>query len=562
MISMRYAWNLSHGDGLVWNPGERVEGYTNLLMVLWMAIWTAFLDKSGAVLAVQLSGVPTLLGIAGFSVLLWTELVRGGDVRNRRGFGALAFLGSLAYFPLAYWTLMGMETGLLTLLLVGGSLLSLRSMRTGRHPLLFGSALVFSLAYLTRPDSLPVAVVTLVLAAALGRGMPGMRARTMAMALGILITLPLLQAGFRATYYGTLVPVTYTLKATGMPLVDRIRNGLGFTMPFIVEARWLLIPAALGALAGVSRRKVLILLPPVVLIAYQIAVGGDAWPYWRMMAPGMPYLVLLTLAALDRGLTWLEAGGRWILPSRRVGSPPDGPPAPRMIWRMPLTPTVVALGGGAIVAVGALADLALSGKPGVGFVQRYVIAAGVLVILWALLMPRRPAGTLAALFAVFLILTTANRRFLRQATFFDPLYQVENNMNHVNVALSINEYTTDEASVGVVWAGIIPYYTSRYGIDFLGKNDPYIASLPADLAGVAWHGMDSVPGHNKYDLEYSILGRKPTYVEGFSWGSQDLSHVFRESYVEISLPGPDPAFRLGDPTVRWEIIPPEKILVP
>jgi len=34
MISMRYAWNLSHGIGLVWNPGEWVEGYTNLLMVL------------------------------------------------------------------------------------------------------------------------------------------------------------------------------------------------------------------------------------------------------------------------------------------------------------------------------------------------------------------------------------------------------------------------------------------------------------------------------------------------------------------------------------------------
>jgi hypothetical protein len=23
MISMRYAWNLSHGNGLVWNPGSR-----------------------------------------------------------------------------------------------------------------------------------------------------------------------------------------------------------------------------------------------------------------------------------------------------------------------------------------------------------------------------------------------------------------------------------------------------------------------------------------------------------------------------------------------------------
>ena len=25
MVSLRYAWNLGHGDGLVWNPGERVE---------------------------------------------------------------------------------------------------------------------------------------------------------------------------------------------------------------------------------------------------------------------------------------------------------------------------------------------------------------------------------------------------------------------------------------------------------------------------------------------------------------------------------------------------------
>ena len=30
-ISFRYAANLAHGRGLVWNPGERVEGYTNFL---------------------------------------------------------------------------------------------------------------------------------------------------------------------------------------------------------------------------------------------------------------------------------------------------------------------------------------------------------------------------------------------------------------------------------------------------------------------------------------------------------------------------------------------------
>ena len=37
MISMRYGRNLAEGYGLVWNPGERVEGYTNFLWTVIMA---------------------------------------------------------------------------------------------------------------------------------------------------------------------------------------------------------------------------------------------------------------------------------------------------------------------------------------------------------------------------------------------------------------------------------------------------------------------------------------------------------------------------------------------
>jgi len=153
--------------------------------------------------------------------------------------------------------------------------------------------------------------------------------------------------------------------------------------------------------------------------------------------------------------------------------------------------------------------------------------------------------------------------FLDEATLFDAPYQVWNNKNHVDAALSINRLTTEDASVGVIWAGIIPYYTSRYAIDFLGKNDPYIANLPADVSGsVGWGGMYSVPGHNKYDLYYSILSRRPTYVEGFSWGAQDLYPILKNLYVEVSSPGPDPALLRGDPAVRWETIPADKLLPP
>src|SRR5579884_1934594 len=36
-IPFRYAYNWVHGQGIVWNPGERVEGYTSFLWVLMAA---------------------------------------------------------------------------------------------------------------------------------------------------------------------------------------------------------------------------------------------------------------------------------------------------------------------------------------------------------------------------------------------------------------------------------------------------------------------------------------------------------------------------------------------
>src|SRR5207249_6179144 len=62
-IAYRYAANLARGQGLVFNPGERVEGYTCFLWV------------------VMLSGVIA----AGLDVVLWSQLL-----------GALAALGTVA----------------------------------------------------------------------------------------------------------------------------------------------------------------------------------------------------------------------------------------------------------------------------------------------------------------------------------------------------------------------------------------------------------------------------------------------------------------------------------
>jgi len=63
MISMRYARNLAEGHGLVWNAGQApVEGYTNLLWTLWMAIvHIAGAPESTISLLVMVSGVLILV---------------------------------------------------------------------------------------------------------------------------------------------------------------------------------------------------------------------------------------------------------------------------------------------------------------------------------------------------------------------------------------------------------------------------------------------------------------------------------------------------------------------
>src|SRR5688572_15725672 len=37
-ISLRYSWNFAHGNGLVFNIGEKVEGFSNFLWVIFAGV--------------------------------------------------------------------------------------------------------------------------------------------------------------------------------------------------------------------------------------------------------------------------------------------------------------------------------------------------------------------------------------------------------------------------------------------------------------------------------------------------------------------------------------------
>src|SRR4051812_39531266 len=111
MVSMTYARNLATGNGLVWNAGgPAVEGYTNFLWTLWMAaLHKAGISESSISLFVMLSGLAILVATL---VVLWNLAERLSTSIITAGITVLAV--SLCY-PLIFWTLRGMEVGLMAL---------------------------------------------------------------------------------------------------------------------------------------------------------------------------------------------------------------------------------------------------------------------------------------------------------------------------------------------------------------------------------------------------------------------------------------------------------------
>jgi hypothetical protein len=64
--------------------------------------------------------------------------------------------------------------------------------------------------------------------------------------------------------------------------------------------------------------------------------------------------------------------------------------------------------------------------------------------------------------------------------------------------------------------------------------------------------MKSMPGHNKYDLDYSIRKLLPTYVDQFAWGRQDLRAWAPSAYELVTYKEFKFWLLRNSPLVRWD----------
>jgi arabinofuranosyltransferase len=419
---------------------------------------------------VQIMGILTVVATALASVKIYG--LATGARRSVPAWLLMTFV--LSVYTLSYWSLMGMETGLAALFLAIGTYAALaKSDRLSplNHSLLFIVAGIG--LYGTRPD----AVIYFGVLAIYYLGTNENRKSLMIIGSAVLFVAVTIIAHlvFRIHYYGALIPNTALLKLYEFPLSFRMTNGLSFVIPFLKTASLLIILSVFSLVKQPSAHKYLLMILVLVSLVYQIYVGGDAWPYWRIMTPTMPFLIILSIDGINQ-----------------------------------------------------LASLAF--KKGLKPQSLTLVVIPIMIL------------------GIFLY----NKPFLGEQFLTIRPYAVEHNINNVRVAYAIKELTTESASVGLFWAGSIPYYSERYTIDFLGKSDPAIAGLKPDLSGiVSWYGMQSVPGHNKYNLHYSIVEKQPTYIQGTRWGHHDVTEWVADRYVYAQHMGVVLLLDENSPDVLW-----------
>jgi hypothetical protein len=257
-ISFRYADNLVNGHGLVFNPGERVEGITNLLWtLLFVPVIAVGLDPAavsasmGMISSVLLLVATWRLSSGNWLAVLLVAAVPGISLEGAQGLETVAF-AALVTAALAGTQRWAWWAGVATWMRPEGVLVAgvLWLLRRGRRDLLILGGFVCAIT------------------------------------------------AFRLAYYGDIVPNTFHAKVGGVP----IWRGLQYVAEFGTTAGPLLVLGLVGAGLALrrwrDRSNAQIAVLTVVYVAYVIVVGGDFKGTSRFLIPVAPALAVLAVSVV------------------------------------------------------------------------------------------------------------------------------------------------------------------------------------------------------------------------------------------------------------------------
>ena len=259
-ITLRYAQNLAEGHGLVFNPNERVEGFTSFL-------WTVMLAGMyilGCDLLLSARWVGLAFGL--ITLILAYRLVLACSDRQVPSFmAAFVPLALASNGSFACWSASGMETMLYICLIVASFL----TVISGNIIL---SALLAIALVLTRPEGVGVLVIlSLYQIMQLRKGSPKQ----------VLIWLTVCWSAsaalfvFRYFYYGDWFPNTYYVKTGGG--FQAARRGIAYLIQYAKDHEgliFMILPVIYGFLINNIKQR-LMALAVTFLWFGTVMVGGD-----------------------------------------------------------------------------------------------------------------------------------------------------------------------------------------------------------------------------------------------------------------------------------------------
>jgi hypothetical protein len=287
-ISFVYARNLAHHGQLVFNLGERVEGYTNFL---WTVLLAALL-KLGLAPEVTSRVLGTAFGAATLAVCARaSRRLRGSEAYTAwDALPALLLAGVPGY---ACWSSGGLETQMFTFFVTVGATTYLCDPERATVPV------AFALAALTRPEGVLLFAATALHRLLARRRWPTRRELALA-ALFAAIVVPHLV--WRRWYYGWWLPNTFYIKSSGGP--GTWAQGTYYLRQFAAQFHLWVAPVLV--VAGLARRReagALALFGYTLWVAaifgvYVASVGGDFMGLFRFALPVLPLIALSAAAGL------------------------------------------------------------------------------------------------------------------------------------------------------------------------------------------------------------------------------------------------------------------------
>ena len=327
LITLRYAARLLQGDGLTWTDGRPVEGYSNLLWLLLVAM-LGYLGMD-LIDAVRLLGVLGM-GAALFALTRWhVEALRVSGygemgVIRLMLFGYAPLAAALLFFttaaPVAVWMVGGLEQPLYVALLAFAIPITARIIddEAPRKAAILGLSCLLGAMSVTRPDG-PLFTVAALISIYLGR-MAAAKPRLSLGDMALLLSLPCLcyggQTAFRLWYYGEWVANTAYVKVS--PSLLHFRQGLDYLlggMKILAPLSWLAAASVLLLVFVTPALGIPLLVMGGLWALYVAFIGGDVFIAYRHILP----LAVLFAFALGGGLQWL-AGRLQALFAMRVAA--------------------------------------------------------------------------------------------------------------------------------------------------------------------------------------------------------------------------------------------------